>query len=112
HATTLACVSFCPTVHLRHLTPFPYTTLFRTGTVTAALGNNPGGSTLGGTTAVAAVGGVATFSTLTLDKTAPGYWLTAPATGLSTATSSWFNVTTGTATQPVYSTEPGRTLAG
>ncbi|PYO45106.1 MAG: hemagglutinin, partial [Gemmatimonadetes bacterium] len=83
-----------------------------TGTVTAALGNNPGGSTLGGTTAVAAVGGVATFSTLTLDKTAPGYWLTVTATGLSTATSSSFNVTAGTATQLVYSTEPSPTVAG
>src|SRR4029077_7670047 len=40
-----------------------------TGNVTIALGNNPGGSTLGGTTTIAAVGGGATFSTLPPDKT-------------------------------------------
>src|SRR5207248_6965177 len=67
-----------------------------TGSVTVALGNNPGGSTLGGTTTVAAVGGVVTFSDLTLDKAAPGYWLTA--TGLGTATSSSVNIIAGTAT--------------
>ena len=83
-----------------------------TGSVTIALGNNPGGSTLGGTTTVAAVGGVATFSTLTLDKESNGYWLTASATGLSTATSSSFNITAGTPTQLVFGTEPSTTIAG
>jgi len=83
-----------------------------TGNVTISLGNNPGGSTLGGTTTVAAIGGVATFSTLTLDKTSNGYWLTATATGLSTATSNSFNITAGSATQLVFGTEPGTTVAG
>src|SRR5690242_13655380 len=83
-----------------------------TGNVTISLGNNPGGSTLGGTTTVAAVGGVATFSTLTLDKTSNGYWLTATATGLSTATSNSFNITAGSATRLVFGTEPGATVAG
>ena len=83
-----------------------------TGSVTVTLGNNPGGSTLGGTTTVAAVGGVATFSTLTLDKTSNGYWLTATTTGLSTATSNSFNITAGSATQLVFGTEPGTTVAG
>src|SRR5437870_4721392 len=80
--------------------------------VTVALGNNPGGGTLGGTTAVAAVNGVATFTTLTLDKTAPGYWLIATETGLSKATSSAFDVIAGTATQLVFGIEPGTTIAG
>src|SRR5207245_5943050 len=44
-----------------------------TGSVTVALGTNPGGATLGGTTTVAAVNGVASFSPLTLDKTGTGY---------------------------------------
>src|SRR5438552_2542867 len=82
------------------------------GTVTVALGNNPGGSALGGATTVATSGGVATFSTLTLDKTSNGYWLTATATGLSTATSASFNVTAGTATRLAFGTEPGTTIAG
>src|SRR5207245_1529825 len=83
-----------------------------TGNMTVALGNNPGGSTLGGTTTVAAVGGVATFSTLTLDKSAPGYWLSGTATVLSTATSASFNITAGTATQLAFGIQPGTTIAG
>src|SRR6184192_3466872 len=80
-----------------------------TGSVTVALGSNPAGSTLSGTMTVAAVNGVATFVDLSLNKTSTGYWLTA--TGLNTATSSSFNVTAGVATQLVFGTEPGTTVA-
>ena len=45
------------------------------GTVTVGLASNPGGTTLGGTVTVAASGGVATFSGLTLTKAASGYTL-------------------------------------
>src|SRR5437016_14417880 len=76
-----------------------------------ALGNSSGGSTLGGTTTLAAVNGVASFATLTLDKTGTGYWLTATASGLSTATSSAFNITAGAATQLVFGTQPSTTVA-
>src|SRR5437867_7360545 len=82
-----------------------------TGSITVALGNNPGGSTLGGPTTVAAVNGVAGFSALTLDKTGTGYWLTATATGLTTAASGAFNITPGAATQLVFGTEPRTTVA-
>src|SRR5438876_259005 len=77
-----------------------------------ALGANPGGSTLGGTTTVAAVGGVATFSTLTLNKTNNGYWLPATTSVFSTATSASFNITAGTATQLAFGIQPGTTIAG
>src|SRR5207253_327497 len=70
-----------------------------------------GGSTLGGTTTAAAVNGVASFSPLTLDKTGTGYALTATATGLNTATSSGFSITPGAATQLVFGTQPGTTVA-
>jgi hypothetical protein len=46
-----------------------------TGNVTVALHDNPGGSTLGGTLAVPAVHGVATFSGLTLNQPGAGYTL-------------------------------------
>src|SRR2546427_7743637 len=68
-------------------TLFPYTTLFRS------------------------VNGVATFIDLSLNKTGTGYWLTATATGLN-ATSSGFNITPGAATQLVFGTQPGTTVAG
>src|SRR3989442_12607419 len=39
------------------------------------------------------------------------YWLTASATGLTRATSSGFNITPGAATQLVFGTQPGTTVA-
>src|SRR6185295_12971725 len=39
-----------------------------TGTVTISIATNPAGGTLSGTTSVAAVAGVATFSNLSIDK--------------------------------------------
>jgi hypothetical protein len=42
-----------------------------------AIGANPGGGTLSGTPTVAPVAGVATFSTLSIDKVGTGYTLTA-----------------------------------
>jgi hypothetical protein len=68
-----------------------------TNQVTVAFGANPGGATLGGTRTVAAVAGVATFSTLTVDRPGNGYTLQASASGLSGATSSQFTVSTGSA---------------
>src|SRR5438046_2852009 len=83
-----------------------------TGNVTVAFGGTSGeGSTLGGTTTVAAVNGVATFGDLTVSQTGTGYWLTASATGLARAASSAFDVTAGAATQLVFSTEPRTTVA-
>jgi hypothetical protein len=60
--------------------------------VTISLANNPGGSTLGGTLTATAVDGVATFTNLTLNQAGTGYTLHATASGLSTATTSSFNV--------------------
>src|SRR6266516_3302710 len=57
-----------------------------TTSITLAIGTNPASGTLAGTKTVAAASGVATFSTLSLDKTATGYTLTASATGLTGAT--------------------------
>src|SRR5207253_1426550 len=76
-----------------------------TRSVTVALGTNPGGSTLSGTTTVAAANGVASFSPLTLDKTGTSYALTATAAGLTPTTSSGFNITPGAATQLVFGTQ-------
>src|SRR3989442_409181 len=79
--------------------------------VRVVLGSNPGGSTLSGTTTVAAVNGVASFSPLTLDKTGTSYALTATATGLNPTTSSGFNITPGAATQLVFGAQPSTTVA-
>src|SRR5207237_147981 len=83
------------------------------GSETIALSSNPGGSTLGGTLTLSASGGVASFSTLTLDRASGGYQLTATAGGVSSATTNSFGVIAATATQLVLTTQPpGSVVAG
>ncbi|OIR07181.1 hypothetical protein GALL_107700 [mine drainage metagenome] len=83
-----------------------------TSTVTLAIGNNPGGGSLSGTTSVAAVAGVATFSTLAIDKAGTGYTLAASDGALAGATSSAFNITAGAAAKLVFVSQPSNTAAG
>ncbi len=83
------------------------------GSVTVALANNPGNSTLGGTLTVTAVGGVAVFSGLTLNKVGGGYTLAVTSGTLTSATSSGISVAPGTAMQLLISGEPpSTTVAG
>ena len=62
------------------------------GGITLALSTNPGLATLSGTTTVVVVSGVARFSDLTINNTANGYVLSASSSGLSTVTSTAFNI--------------------
>jgi hypothetical protein len=64
-----------------------------TDQVTVALGSNPGGGTLGGTTTATVSGGVATFANLSVNQTGTGYTLTAASGSLTGATSAAFNIT-------------------
>ena len=66
------------------------------GTVTLAIGANPGGGTLSGTASTATSGGVATFSGLSIDKAGTGYTLAATTLGLNSATSTSFEITAQT----------------
>ena len=77
-----------------------------TGLVTITLGTNPGGGALSGTTSVNAVGGVATFAGLSIDKPGVGYTLIAVSGNLPPATSNPFTITNGPATQLAFSTRP------
>ena len=52
-----------------------------TGSVTVAIAGRPTGGTIAGTTTVSAIGGVATFSDLSVDSVGLGYELTATAEG-------------------------------
>src|SRR5205814_2105937 len=86
-----------------------------TGLITVAIGANPGGGTLAGTTSVNAVSGVATFSTLSINNAGNGYTLTASASGLTGATSASFNITAAPpppATHVAFTTQPQTTQAG
>ena len=81
-------------------------------TVTMAIGTNPGAGTLTGTVSTTASTGVATFSTLSINKTGVGYTLTSASTGLTSITSTTFNVTPGPASKVVYTQQPTSTVAG
>jgi hypothetical protein len=85
-----------------------------TDVVTVALGANPGGGTLTGTTSAAAVNGVATFSDLSINRAGSGYALTAYAlrTSLSAATSAHFDITPGSPSQLGFAVQPGNGVAG
>lgn len=81
-------------------------------TVTVALGSNPGGATLRGTSATHPARGVATFSDLWLDRADSGYTLTATASGLPAATSDTFTVVPGPAAQLRFTAEPSGASQG
>jgi uncharacterized Zn ribbon protein len=81
-----------------------------TNTITLAMGTNPGGDSLSGTLTVAVIEGEATFSNVLIDKVGSGYTLVASAAGLTSATSSAFNITAGEASQLVFSVQPSSAL--
>src|SRR2546428_5286684 len=60
--------------------------------ITVALGANPSGAALTGTSSAHAVNGVATFSDLRINMPGTGYTLTATVTGLTPDTSDAFDV--------------------
>ena len=80
--------------------------------ITMAIGTNPGGGALIGTTSVAAVNGVATFSDLSINKSGVGYTLSATSSPLTGATSTAFNITGGTATKLAFIQQPTNAVAG
>jgi hypothetical protein len=84
-----------------------------TNSITLAIGTNPASGTLGGTLTVAAVSGVATFSTLTVDNSGAAYTLSASATGFTTVSSAAFNVTGScTSNCTISGTVSGPTVSG
>ena len=83
-----------------------------TGVVTVGIAANPGGGTLSGTIAVAAVGGLAKFSDLSIDKAGTGYTLSFASAGLLGVTSLEFNITSAAATRLVFTVQPTNTAAG
>lgn len=63
-----------------------------TDTVSVAMGVNPASAVLGGTTTLGAVGGVASFADLAIDREGNGYTLAATASRLHRATSPAFDI--------------------
>ena len=82
----------------------------RNQNVTVALSNNPGGSTLGGTTTLALASGLAVFSDLTLNKVGTGYTLAIRTVGVATSTTTGFRVIPGAATHLLVTNQPPATI--
>src|SRR5207247_11020944 len=81
-----------------------------TGDVTVALGaTNPSGGTLAGTTTVTAADGVATFYSLSVDKSGTGYTLSATARSRSATRSAPTHFQTGATTAAVFALPPRTT---
>lgn len=80
--------------------------------VTLAIGTNPPGGTLFGTKTVSAVGGIATFAGLSIDKAGSGYTLVASSGSLASATSAAFGISPAAVTQLLFTTEPPATVEG
>jgi len=83
-----------------------------TNDITLAFGANPGGGVLAGTVTVAAVGGVATFTDLSIDNTGVGYTLSATSLNLTGATSIPFSVVSGLPAKLAFTLQPGPAIPG
>ena len=98
--------SISPAVRVAIQNDLEGTVTTATTQVTIALGSNPAGATLSGTTTVETVNGIATFANLSLDKAGAGYTLVASAASLTPATSSVFNIAAGSASRLAFTTAP------
>jgi alpha-tubulin suppressor-like RCC1 family protein len=82
-----------------------------TNSVTLSLATNPLNGTLAGAVTVAAVNGLATFPSLSVDLATTGYTLSATSAGLTGATSSPFSVTAGPPAKLGFVVQPVSTIA-
>jgi hypothetical protein len=80
--------------------------------ITSGTPASGGPGTLSGPLTQSAVNGIATFSNLSINRDGTGYTLTATSSGLTLATSSPFNIVSNTASQLVYTTQPGGGTSG
>jgi hypothetical protein len=106
-ATTTAGTAISPAVAVTVQDVFGNAVAAAGISVTVAIGTNPGAGTLSGQkTASTNSSGVATFSSLSIDKAATGYRLAATSSGLTAATSGTFTITAAAATQFAITSSP------
>ena len=94
-STSTGGASIAPAVQVAVEDAFGNVIMTGTDSITLAIGNFGGPGTLFGTLTQPAVGGVATFADLVIDKVGMGYTLAATATGYAGATSTPFDITVG-----------------
>ncbi len=81
------------------------------GSVTVALGSNPGGAPLRGTLIATAKNGVAVFGGLSINTAGSGYSLKATGVGMTAATTTFINVTAGPAAELTVTAQPPGAVA-
>ncbi len=111
-SNAVAGASISPAVRVGLTDAYGNTVTTGSYSVTVAMGDNVGSGTLSGTATATTSSGVATFSGLSINKVGTGYTLTAAATGLTSATSSGFNITPAAANKLLFVTQPSTTEAG
>lgn len=109
---TVAGTTIAPAIEIRALDGLGNTFTSFSGDVTIAIGTNPAGGILSGTTTVAAVAGVATFDDLRIDQAGSGYTLMASASGVPGATSASFDILPGPAFLLAFTVQPTSTDTG
>lgn len=83
-----------------------------TSPISVALTGGATGAVLNGTKTVTPTAGVATFNDLSVDKPGTAYRLNASASGLTTIASNSFDVTIGSASKLVFTTQPTNITGG
>jgi len=104
--STIAGVAITPAVTVRVQDANDNPVLTNSLSISMAIGQNPGGSTLGGTLTQPTTNGVATFGNLTLYKAAVGYTLAASGALLAGTTSQPFSVSVGAASKLGFVQQP------
>jgi hypothetical protein len=107
----VAGVALTPAVQVEVLDTYGNRTA-STATVSVALQANPGNAALNGARSVAAVAGVATFSTLSINVAAQGYTLEATSGALQAVSSGTFDVAPAAAAALAFTVQPSNAVAG
>ncbi|HJQ64957.1 MAG TPA: hypothetical protein VJ816_01200, partial [Gemmatimonadales bacterium] len=110
-SNAVAGVAIAPSVKVTALDALGNVDQTYIGSVTVAItaGTGTAGAILSGTATQAAVGGVATFAGLNVDKAGAGYTLSATATGLTGTTSGTFTISPAGADHLIFSVQPSNT---
>ncbi len=109
-ATSTAATAFSSSLKVRALDNNDHLDTDFVGSVTMAIGTNPGSSTLSGTTSVAAVAGVSTHAGLSLNKSGSNYTLVASSSSLISATSNPFNINAGSFSSLTFAIQPANAI--
>jgi invasin-like protein/Big-like domain-containing protein/calcineurin-like phosphoesterase family protein len=110
--TTNATSAITPAVQVTASDAFGNRATGFAGSVTIAIGANPGSGTLSGTSVGTADTGVATFPGLSINKAGAGYTLVASSGALTPGTSQTFTIAVGPATKLGFTVQPSTSQAG